>query len=197
MQILVREAVEAKGVDNELWSFARLRPMGEHKANSSKPKRLLLRLQWPTEEPLVVEMNIEADFLERVWKLMLICEKIRRTMRGPAKVIIENAPCHYIAIYGRAPIQRLLVMAKVKEWHQLQFLWIPRDFQLGRIGNCRLIAGMRESWTIVDENGFWIEGRDGNHQFMSIKLGREWMRQNLSDSVATAQGLVASPNIRT
>jgi hypothetical protein len=171
--------------------------MGEHKAKTGEAKRLLLRLQWPTEEPLVVEMNIEADFLERVWKLMLICDKIRRTMHGRAKVIIENAPCHYIAIHGRAPIQRLLTMAKVKEWHQLQFLWIPRDFHLDRIGNCRLIAGMRESWTMVDENGFWIEGRDGTHQFISVKLGREWMRQNLSDRVATAQGLVASPNIRT
>jgi hypothetical protein len=41
---------------------------------------------------MAVEVNLERDFLERLWKLMLICEKIRVTMHGRAHVIIEDAP---------------------------------------------------------------------------------------------------------
>jgi hypothetical protein len=54
--------------------------------------RLLLRLKSPVNEPIVVEANLDHHFLERVWKLILICEKSRRTMQGRAKVIIEDAP---------------------------------------------------------------------------------------------------------
>jgi hypothetical protein len=147
--------------------------MGEHKAKTGEAKRLLLRLQWPTEEPLVVEMNIEADFLERVWKLMLICDKIRRTMHGRAKVIIENAPCHYIAIHGRAPIQRLLTMAKVKEWHQLQFLWIPRDFHLD---SRQLSTDCRNARKLDDGRREWIlDRRAGRNSPVYLSKTRQGM----------------------
>src|SRR5687767_5314238 len=99
--------------------------MGEDKTKINPPKRLLLRLQWPSDETMAVEVNLERDFLERVWKLMLICEKIKRTMHGRARVIIENAHCDYVCILSEAPIQRLLAMARVKEWCQLQGVWIP------------------------------------------------------------------------
>jgi hypothetical protein len=48
--------------------------MDEQKANGDK-KRLLLRLEWPRDQVMAVEVNLERDFLERLWKLMLICEK--------------------------------------------------------------------------------------------------------------------------
>ena len=65
--------------------------MGERKTNGDK-KRLLLRLKWPRDQIMAVEVNLERDFLEHLWKLMLICEKIRVTMHGRAHVIIEDAP---------------------------------------------------------------------------------------------------------
>ena len=87
--------------------------MGEDKANISS-RRLLLPLQFPTNPPMVVEVEgLGRDFLERVWKLMLISEKIMRTMHGRARVIIENAPCHSATIHSEAPIRHLLAIAKV------------------------------------------------------------------------------------
>ncbi len=102
--------------------------MGEHKANIDEPKRLLVRLQFPIHEPMVVEADLTAGFLERVWKLMLICQKIRRTMHGRGKSDHRGCPCHYVSILSEAPIERLLAMAKVKEWRHLQCIWIPDGF---------------------------------------------------------------------
>ena len=110
---------------------------------------------------------------------MLICEKIRRTMHGRARVVIEDAQCQYVSILSQAPIQRLLEMARVTQWQQLQYVWIPRDLLLGRLGQCRVMAGMRRSQTIVDEDGFWLRGHDGAHEFVSVPLGRDWVIRQL------------------
>ena len=53
--------------------------MGEDKANINQRRRLLVRLEWPHDAVMAVEVDLEKHSLERVWKLMLICEKIRRT----------------------------------------------------------------------------------------------------------------------
>ena len=46
---------------------------------------------------------------------------------------------------------------------------------LGRLGQCRVMAGMRESQTIVDQDAVWFEGSDGNsNQFVAVRLGRDW-----------------------
>ena len=127
----------------------------------------------------VVEADLSPGFLERVWKLMLICQKIRRTMHGRAKVVIEDSHCQYVSIMSEAPIHRLLSMARVGEWHQLQCLWIPENLLLGRLGQCRVVAGMRRSQTIVDEDGFWLRGYDGSHEFVSVKMGRDWLNREL------------------
>ncbi len=162
--------------------------MGEDKAKIDQPKRLLLRLQWPSDETMAVEVNLERDFLERVWKLMLICEKIKRTMHGRARVIIENAHCDYVSILSEAPIQRLLAMARVKEWCQLQCVWIPNDLLLGNLGQCRVMAGMRGSQTILDQDGLWFEGSDGSrNQFVSVRLGRDWVKQQLAPKYSPTQ----------
>jgi hypothetical protein len=163
-------------------SFGPLIPsiaMGEYKAKTNEPTRLLLRLESPVNEPMVVEVKLEHDFLERLWKLMLICEKIRVTMQGRAKVIIENACCHFVSIHSEAPIQRLLAKAKVKEWNQLHSLWVPSDFLLGNLGVCRAVAGMRGSQTIVNQDGLWFEGSDGTHYFSSVRSGKGWVKQQL------------------
>ena len=71
-----------------------------------------MRLRFPTHEPMVVQVDLTADYLERTRKLMLICRKIRQTMRGRARVIIEGAPCLFVSIMSEAPIQRLLAMGR-------------------------------------------------------------------------------------
>ena len=156
--------------------------MGEHKANSLDSRRLLLRLRFPTHEPMVVQVHLTADYLERTRKLMLICQKIRQTMRGRARVIIEDAPCHFVSIMSEAPIQRLLAIGRVKEWCQLQSIWIPDDFLLGKLGHCRVMAGMRRNQTIVEEDGFWIRGHDGAHELVSVTLGKDWVIRELAKS---------------
>ena len=52
---------------------------------------LVVRLQFPTNEPMIAEGEFEPNLLERVWKLMLICGKIRRTMHGRARLVMEDA----------------------------------------------------------------------------------------------------------
>jgi hypothetical protein len=130
---------------------------------------------------MVVEVQgAERDLLERVWPLMLICKKIKRTMHGQARVIIENARCHYVTIHSDAPIRYLLAMTKVEEWNQFQCVWIPNDLMLGNLGQCRVMAGMRGSRTIVEQDGFWFEGSDGTrNEFVSARLSRNWVRQTL------------------
>ena len=149
--------------------------MGEDKANTDQARRLLVRLQFPTHKPMVVEVSVEPNFLERVWKLMLICGKIRWTMHGRGKVIVEDSPCQYVSILSDELIQRLLSMARLDEWHQLQCLWIPNNLLLGRLGQCRVMAGMRKSQTIVDEDEFWLRGHDGTDEFVSVTLCRDWV----------------------
>ena len=153
--------------------------MGEDKANICN-RRLIVRLQFPTNEPMVVEIALTTEFLQRVWKLMLICQKIRRTMHGRARVVIDDAHCQYVSILSEAPIQRLLAMAGVNRWQLLQYVWIPNDFLLGRLGQCRVTAGMRRSQTIVDEDGFWLRGHDGAHEVVSVTLGRDWVNRELA-----------------
>jgi hypothetical protein len=162
--------------------------MGEDKANTNQHRRLLLRLEWPNDTVMAVEVDLEQQFLERVWKLMLICEKIQRTMHGKAKVVIDNACCQYVTIHSEPPIRWLLSMAKVDAWCQLQCLWIPNDLLLGRLGQCRVMAGMRENRTIVDQDAVWFEESDGNRdQFVSVRLGRDWLIQTLQSTFNRSQ----------
>ena len=81
----------------------------------------------------------------------------------------------------RATIKRLLAMARVQEWPQpqLQSVWIPSDLLLGNPGQCRVMAEMRASRAIVDQDGLWFEGTDGAHQFVSVKLGQSWVKAQL------------------
>jgi hypothetical protein len=52
----------------------------------------------PCDRPMVVEGNLHYQLLERVSKLVLICEKVRRTMNGPAKVTIESSRDEYVSL---------------------------------------------------------------------------------------------------
>jgi len=63
---------------------------------------------------------------------------------------------------------------QIRHWTQLQYIWIPSDLLLCRLGKCRVMVGMRKSQTIVDEDGFWLRGHDGAHEYVSVALGRNW-----------------------
>lgn len=169
-------------------SFSRLIPfggMGEHKANHDQPKRLLLRLQWPSNEPMVVEVDLERDFLERVWKLMLICEKIGRTMYGRAQVTIQNGRGNYVSIQSEAVVRRLVAMARMKEWSEVHCLSVRDDFLLGNIGRCLGLAGLR-SQTVIDQDELWFEGSDmSGNQFVSARLTRDWEGTQSVDGLTT------------
>ena len=63
---------------------------------------------------------------------------------------------------------QLSEMGRVNDWYELKHIWVPENFILGKFGQCRVASGMRKSWTIVDQDGFWLRGHDGVHEFVSV-----------------------------
>ena len=59
---------------------------------------------------------------------------------------------------------------------------IPSDLMLGNLGQYRGMAGMWASRTVMDQDSVWFEGTDGSHPFASVRLGREWLKRDLSQS---------------
>src|SRR5262245_52486303 len=139
--------------------------MGEEKAKL--PKKLLVRLEWPRDEPMLVELSPQQEFLERCLKLMLICEKIGRTMGGAGQVIVESHGQLYVTIRSESAIRRLVSLARVKDWESFKSLWVPREFY---IGNCTVMAGIRRDTTHIAEDEIWFEGTDGLSQVVSVRL---------------------------
>ena len=82
-----------------------------------------------------------------------ICDKIKQTM-PPS-------------------IHRLISLARAKDWEDFKGLWVPEDF---RIEGCRVLAGMRSTCTLIEDDGLWFEGSDGSQLFVSVRLGRECVR---------------------
>jgi hypothetical protein len=101
----------------------------------------------------------------------------------PGRVTIENARSDFISIHAEAITLRLAAMARVNHWSEVRWVWMPAGFHLGKAGICRVMAGMRGSQTIVNQDGLWFEGSDGTHQFRSVRLGKEWVKQEL-DGIA-------------
>src|SRR4030095_473573 len=129
--------------------------MGEEKANL--PRKLLVRLEWPSDESMLVELSPAREFLERCLKLMLICEKIRRTMGGAGHVIVESHGQLYVTIRSESAIHRAISLARVKDWESFKYLWVPTDFYIGK---CTVMAGVRSDTTHIAEDGIWFEGTD-------------------------------------
>ena len=149
--------------------------MGEEK--TKLPKILIVRLQLPADSRMVVQVSRQREFLERCLKLMLICERIKRTMGGSGQVVIESHSQLYVWIHSEIAIQRLVSKARVRDWESFKCLWVPGDFY---IGDCRVMAGVRRDTTHVDEEGLWFEGRDGRPSHMeSVRLSQSWLRMEL------------------
>ena len=141
--------------------------MGEEKTNI-RNRRLLVRLRVPSMDKMVVAVELGREYLGRCLKLMLICGKIKHTMQGTGRVTIQNHHGSYIWIFSPTSIHRLVSLA--------QSLWVPEDF---RIEGCRVLAGMRSSCTLIEDDGLWFEGTDGSHLFVSVPLGRDWVGESL------------------
>jgi len=149
--------------------------MGEEKTNT-RNRRLLVRLRVPSMDKMVVAVELGREYLGRCLKLMLICGKIKQTMQGTGRVTIQNHHGSYIWIFSPTSIHRLVSLACVKDWEDFKSLWVPEDF---RIEGCRVLAGMRSSCTLIEDDGLWFEGTDGSHLFVSVPLGRDWVRREL------------------
>ena len=149
--------------------------MGEEKAHTHN-RRLLVRLRVPSMDKMVLAVELGREYLGRCLKLMLICGKIKQTMQGTGRVIVQNYYGSYIWIFSPTSIYRLVSLARVKDWEDFKSLWVPEDF---RIEGGRVLAGMRSSCILIEDDGLWFEGTDGSHLFVSVRLGRDWVRREL------------------
>jgi hypothetical protein len=141
--------------------------------------QLLLRIKAPCDHPMVVEANLDQDFLERARKLMLICEKIRRTMNGPAKVTIDNSRGNYVLLESRAVVRGVMAKASVDDWQAVQYFVMPEGLLLGKWGSCVVLAGMR-SQMLIDQDGLWFQGTDGRTEYVSVKVDRAGLNRLLA-----------------
>ena len=101
--------------------------------------RLLLRIKYPCDRLMVVEANLDHQFLERAHKLVMICEKIRRTMNGPAKVTIDNGRGQYFLLESQAVVRGVMAKAGVRDWQPVQYFVIPEGLLLGNWGSCLVL----------------------------------------------------------
>jgi hypothetical protein len=138
--------------------------------------RLLLRLKDPCDHPMVVEAQLDHDFLERAHKLLLICGKIRRTMHGAARITIDNSR-EYVLLESQTVIRWVMARAGVKDWQAFQYVVIPDDLMLGELGRCLVLAGMRRSQTFIDEDGLWFQGNDGTREYVSVRVDRQGLEK--------------------
>ena len=95
---------------------------------------------------------------------------------GAGRVTIQNHDGNYVWIFNPASIHRLVSLARVRDWEDFKCLWVPEDF---RIEGCRVLTGMRSTCTLIEEDALWLEGTDGSHLFVSVRLGSECVRQQV------------------
>ena len=141
--------------------------------------RLLLRIKDPCDPPMVVEAQFHHDFLVRAHKLVLICGKIRRTMHGPARITIDTSR-EYVMLESQTVIRWVMAKAGVKDWQEVQYVVIPDDLMLGELGRCLVLAGMRRSQTLIDQDGLWFQGNDGTREYVSVKVDRQGLEKLLA-----------------
>jgi hypothetical protein len=140
---------------------------------------LLLRIENPSNQTMVVKASLDRCYLERVLKLVLICHKIRKTMHGVAKITIGSG-CGSFVLLDSSVVKWIKVRAGVKEWQAVQYVTIPDDLMLGNIGRCIVLAGMRSSGVVIDEGGLWFQGRDETYQYSTVRVNRHGLSQLLA-----------------
>ena len=142
--------------------------------------RLLLRIKDPCDPPMVVEAQLDHDFLERAHKLALICGKIRRTMYGAARIIIDTSRGEYVLLESQTVIRWVMAKAGVKDWQAIQYVPIPDALMLGNLGACLVLAGMRRNQMLIDQDGLWFQGNDGTREYVSVRVDRQGLEKLLA-----------------
>jgi hypothetical protein len=150
--------------------------------------RLLLRIEHPCDRPMVVEANLDHEFLERAHKLILICEKIRRTMNGQAKITIDNSRGEYVLLESQSVVRGVIATAGVKDWQAVQCVVLLEALLLGKWGACLALAGMR-SQTLIDREGLWFQGTDGRTEYVSVKVDRGGLSKLLALEIGTQKAV--------
>jgi hypothetical protein len=128
---------------------------------------------------MVFEAQFHHDFLVRAHKLVLICEKIRRTMNGPARITIDTSR-EYVVLESQRVIRWVMAKARVKEWQGVQYVVIPGNLMLGHMGACLVLAGMRKSRMLIDPEGLWFRGNDESREYVSVKVDRQGLEKLLA-----------------
>ena len=141
--------------------------------------QVLFRLEHPSEQPMIVEARLDRDYLERALKLVLICHKIRKTMHGVAKITIGSG-CGPFVLLDSPVVKWITAKAGVKEWQAVRYVTIPDDLMLGNIGRCIVLAGLRSSIVVIDEDGLWFQGRDETYQYSTVKMNRHGLNSLLT-----------------
>ena len=100
---------------------------------------------------MIVEARLDPDYLERALKLVLICQKIRRTMHSAATVTIGRGCGPFVLTDSQQVVKWIMAKAGVKEWPAVQYVAIPDNLTLGSMGRCIVLAGMRSSTVVIDE----------------------------------------------
>ena len=150
--------------------------------------RILLRIEHPFEQPMVVEASLDRDYLERALKLVLICNKIRKTMHGAAKITIGSGCGPFVLLDSKQVVHWVMAKAGVKEWHAVQYITIPDGLMLGNMGRCVVLAGMRSSTVVIDEDGLWFQGKDDRYQYSTVKVSRQGLSMLLTMARRSAVG---------
>ena len=145
--------------------------------------RHLLRIKDPCDPPMVVEAQLDHDFLERVHKLVLICEKIRRTMCGAARITIDTSRGEYVMLESQTVIRWVMTKSGVEEWKAVQYLMIQDNLMLGNMGACLVLAGMRRNQMLIDQDGLWFQGNDETREYVSVKVDRQGLEKLLTPLV--------------
>ena len=116
---------------------------------------------------LVEDEDIEADVDLR---------KDQTNHSRQRRVIVQSHHASYIWIFNAASIHRLVSFADARDWG----ISSASGSEGFHIEGCRLLAGLRSTLTLVEEDGLWSEGSDGSQLFVSVRLGREWIRREFA-----------------
>ena len=76
-----------------------------------------------------------------------------------------------------------MAKAGVEDWQAVQYLVIPDGLMLGDIGACLVLAGMRRSQTLIDQDGLWFQGNDGTREYLSVRVDRLGLEKLLAPMV--------------
>ena len=75
----------------------------------------------------------------------------------------------------------------MKDWQEVQYLVIPDGLMLGDVGACLVLAGMRRSQTLIDEDGLWFQENDGTREYVSLKVDSQGLDKLLATDDASAE----------